>query len=73
VKFDPESGRITSSHKWITTEQTADVPESPTGGDHCLIRAACDKPEMAPAEVGAGDVGPGAPGCVPWDGRDTWP
>jgi hypothetical protein len=73
VQFDPESGRITSSHKWITTEQTADVPESPTGGDHCLIRAACDRPEMAPAEVGAGDVGPGAQGCVPWDGRDTWP
>jgi hypothetical protein len=38
VQFDPGSGRITSKHQWIRTEQTRDVPESPTGGDHCLIR-----------------------------------
>jgi hypothetical protein len=73
VEYDPGTGRITSSHKWIVTEATRDVPESPTGTDACLVRAACDKPAMATATFGPGAVGPGAPGGVPWDGRDAWP
>jgi hypothetical protein len=73
VQFDPGSGRITSKHQWIRTEPTRDVPESPTGGDHCLIREACDKPEHPPFSLGRDAVGPGAPGCVPWDGRGVWP
>ena len=73
VRYDPDSGRITSSHKWIRTERTVDVPESPTGGDECRIRTACDEPERWAVTLGDGDVGPGAPGCVPWDGRDLWP